>query len=126
MKLEHFALSSKSIEDSDEFFGDILGFTKTRDFQVNADLMEQFFGVKKEQQILRYEKDTLSAEIFINKEEPSVKDTFTHICLVVEDRDKLIKNLAEYGYDYVKVTRKDKESYYLFIKDKFGNIYEIK
>ncbi|MBD3212898.1 MAG: hypothetical protein GF311_09845 [Candidatus Lokiarchaeota archaeon] len=126
MKLEHFAVSSNSIEDCDEFFRKILGFKKTRDFHVNADLMEQFFGVKKEQQILRYEKNTLSAEIFINTEESSMRDTFTHVCLIIENRDKLIDKLEGHGYDYVKVQREGKESYYLFIKDKFGNIYEIK
>lgn len=126
MKAEHIAVTSNSEAESDKFFIELLGLRKTRSFNVSADLIEQFFGVKKEQQIIRYENDDISFEIFITDDNSKSKDIFSHICLVVENRDEFVNKSLTMGYTTIKVPRKDSEGYYLFIKDLFGNLYEIK
>ncbi len=126
MKVEHIAVASNSEGDSDKFFINLLGLRKARSFNVSADLMEQFFGVKKEQQLIRYENDDLSFEIFITDDNSKTKDLFTHICLVVEDRDKFVEKSLSMGYTTIKVPRKGGDGYYLFIKDSYENLYEIK
>jgi len=126
MKLDHFAISSNSEEDAEDFFSNLLGLEKTRSFTVSADLMEKFFGVKKEQKILRFEGTDIAAEVFINKEKNKSTDIFTHVCLAIENRDILIQKAKKRGYHFTKVPRKNSPSYYLFLKDRFGNIYEIK
>ncbi len=126
MKLDHFAISSNSEQEAENFFSNLLGLEKTRSFSVPADLMEQFFGIKKEQKILRFEGSDIAAEVFINKEKSKNTDIFTHICLVIENRDELIQNANKMGFPVIKVPRKNADSYYLFLKDSFGNIYEIK
>lgn len=126
MKAEHIAVASNSEVDSDKFFIGLLGLRKTRSFNVSADLMEQFFEVKKEQLLIRYENKELSFEIFITDDESKSKDIFTHVCLVVEDRDEFVNKSLLMGYNTIKVPRKDGDGYYLFIKDSYGNLYEIK
>ncbi len=126
MKVEHSAVASNSEVDSDRFFINLLGLRKARSFNVSADLMEQFFGLKKEQQLIRYENDDLSFEIFITDDNSKSKDIFTHVCLVVEDRDEFVKKSLSMGYTTIKVPRKDGNGYYLFIKDSYENLYEIK
>lgn len=126
MKVEHIAVASNSEVDSDRFFINLLGLRKARSFNVSADLMEQFFGLKKEQQLIRYENDDLSFEIFITDDNSKSKDIFTHVCLVVEDRDEFVKKSLSMGYTTIKVPRKDGNGYYLFIKDSYENLYEIK
>jgi hypothetical protein len=126
MKAEHIAVASNSEADSDKFFISLLGLKKTRSFNVSADLMEQFFNVKKEQKLLRYEKDKLRFEIFITDDLSKSKDIYTHVCLVVEDRDEFVNKTLSMGYNTIKVPRKDGGGYYLFIKDSYGNLYEIK
>ena len=126
MKVEHIAVASNSEVDSDKFFINLLGLRKARSFNVSADLMEQFFGVKKEQQLIRYENSNLSFEIFITDDNSKSKDIFTHVCLVVEDRDEFVKKSLSMGYTTIKVPRKDGDGYYLFIKDSYENLYEIK
>ena len=126
MKAEHIAVASNSEVDSDKFFISLLGLKKTRSFNVSADLMEQFFNIKKEQKLIRYQNNEISFEIFITDDLSKSKDVFTHICLVVEDRDELINNSLSMGYTTIKVPRKDGSGYYLFIKDSYGNLYEIK
>jgi catechol 2,3-dioxygenase-like lactoylglutathione lyase family enzyme len=126
MKIEHVAIASNSVEDSDKFFINLLGLKKTRSFIVSADLMVQFFNVDKEQQIIRYENDTLSFEVFITNDDSKSKDIFSHICLVVENHEGFIEKSRSLGFEVIKVPRKSGEGYYLFIKDFFGNLYEIK
>ncbi len=124
--LEHIAIAANNEDDSDNFFIELLGLEKTRSFNVSADLMEKFFGVSKEQKILRYEKDSLSFEVFITNDGSKAHDRFTHSCLLTENRDDFVKKASSMGYATIKVPRKEGVGYYLFIKDFFQNLYEIK
>jgi catechol 2,3-dioxygenase-like lactoylglutathione lyase family enzyme len=126
MKVDHFAVAVNSEKEADKFFIELLNLKKVRQFEVNADLMDQFFNVAQKTELIRYENDKIAAEIFITGDNSSSKDYFTHQCLLVEERDKFLEKAQKMGYKCVKVPRKEKNSYYLFIQDSFGNIYEIK
>ena len=52
LRIEHIAVSSNTEEDSDKFFTKLLDLKKERAFVVSGDLMEQFFGVIKEQKVV--------------------------------------------------------------------------
>ena len=126
MQLEHIAISNNSEKTSDKFFINLLGCEKTRSFTVSSDLTDQFFGVKKDQKIIRYEKDGISFEVFITDDDNHAKDTFTHACLVIDDKEDLINKARLLNFETIKVPRKNDEGYYLFLKDSFRNLYEIK
>ncbi len=126
MKIEHFAVSSNNEEDSDRFFIELLAMKKERAFVVSDDLMEQFFGVRKEQKIVRYGNDEVSVEAFITNDNSKVIDKFTHICLIIEEREKFMEKAKELNFEVKKVPRKNTDGFYLFLKDHFGNLYEIK
>ena len=126
MKIDHVAVSSNTEEDSDRFFIELLAMKKERAFVVSDDLMEQFFGVRKEQKIVRYGNDEVSVEAFITNDKSKVIEKFTHICLIIEDREKLIEKAKEFNFKVIKVPRKNSVGFYLFLKDHFGNLYEIK
>jgi len=126
MHLEHIAIANNSEKESDKFFIDLLGCEKTRSFTVSTDLMEQFFGTMKEQNIIRYEKDNVSFEVFITNDESQSTDIFTHTGLIIEDREELINKARLLGFETIKVPRINDEGYFLFLKDSFRNLYEIK
>ncbi len=126
MKIEHIAIACRSENDSDKFFTELLGLKKVRTFMVSADLMEKFFGLKKEQEVIQYENGSLSVEVFITNDNSRSKDVFTHSCLTVKNRDELIKRASLMGFSVIQVSRKNSNDYYLFIKDSFQNLYEIK
>ena len=125
-EIEHIGVASNTEEDSDKFFIELLGLKKIRSFTVSADLMEKFFGTKKEHKIVRYEKDSLSFEVFITDDESKAKDIFSHACILVKERDVFVDKASYMGFSIVKVPRKDSSGYYLFIKDRYQNLYEIK
>ena len=127
MKIEHVAVSMNSEKDSDMFFMDLLKLKKTRSFTVNAELIQQFFGISKEQLIIRYSDGKgMDFEVFITNDDGKTRDRFTHLCIVIENKDELLERAKSLGFSTIKVPRKDGESYYLFIKDTHGNLYEIK
>lgn len=126
MKIDHIAVGSNSKQDADKFFVEFLGLKKTRSFIVSTDLMEQFFGVKKEQQIERYGNNDVSFEVFITNDDQKTNDIFTHSCLLLENRDVFAEKALSLGFSVIKVPRKESEGYYLFIKDSFHNLYEIR
>ncbi len=126
LKIEHIAVSSNSEEEADEFFSDLLELKKERDFVVSEDLMEQFFNIKKAQRIIRYENEDLSVEAFITDDKNQALDRFTHTCLIVEDRTRLIERAKKLNFEVIQVPRKNKDGFYLFLKDSYGNLFEIK
>lgn len=126
MKIDHIAIGSPSEKESDKFFIDLLGLKKVRAFSVPVDLMEKFFRLKKEQEVIRYENENLNVEVFITNDNSRTKDIFTHSCLLVKNRDELVEKASLMGFTVIKVPRKGSNDYYLFIKDSFQNLYEIK
>lgn len=126
MKIEHIAVSSNSEEKSDEFFINLLELKKVRSSVVSDDLMEQFFNIKKEQRIIRYENEGLSVEAFITDDKNQALDLFTHTCLIVEDRIRLIERAKKLNFEVIQVPRKNSDGFYLFLKDSYGNLFEIK
>ena len=126
LKIEHIAVSSNSEEEADEFFSDLLELKKERDFVVSEDLMEKFFNIKKEQRIIRYQNEVLSVEAFITDDKNQALDRFTHTCLIVEDRIRLIERAKKLNFKVIQVPRKNSDGFYLFLKDSYGNLFEIK
>lgn len=125
MKIEHIAVASNTEQDADKFFIDLLGFEKTRNFTVDKELTEQFFGVKRDLPILRYASEYMDAEVLITEDDSKAKDIYTHSCILVGERDDFLDKAKQLGFETMKVPRADK-GYYLFMRDTFGNLYEIK
>ncbi|MFW9898543.1 MAG: VOC family protein [Candidatus Thorarchaeota archaeon] len=126
MKIDHIAVASNSIEDSDRFFTELLGLKKIKTFSVSAELMEKFFRINKEFVFVRYQNDNLGVEVIITNDNSKSIDNFTHSCLIVDNRDEFVNISSSMGYTTIKVPRKESEGYFLFVKDSFGNLYEVK
>jgi len=126
MKIEHIAVGYNSEEESDRFFIELFGLKKIHSKTVSNDLMEKFFGVKKEYKFIVYGNKDSNFEVFITNDDSKAHDIYSHFCLLIENRDEFVAKASSMGFDVVKVPRKDGEGYYLFIKDLFDNLYEIK
>ncbi|MBN1800255.1 MAG: hypothetical protein JW891_02045 [Candidatus Lokiarchaeota archaeon] len=126
LKLEHAAIASNTERESDLFFVELLGCKKARTFTVSKDLMEKFFQVACESEVIRYEKDKVNFEVFLTNDDAKTRDIFTHICLMIENRDEFFEKANQMGFNTVKVPREGSDSYYLFVRDFRGNLYEIK
>lgn len=126
IKIDHIAVGSNSEQDADKFFIELLGLQRTRSFTVSADLMNQFFSLNNDLPVIRYGNSNLNFEVFITGNVEKAKNTFIHSCIVIDNRDEFLNKAITLRFPTIKVPRKDGDSYYLFIKDLFDNLYEIK
>ncbi len=126
MKLEHIALGYNSEEEADKFFIELLGMKKLRNKAVSAELMEAFFGVKRDNTFVVYGNEDISFEIFITEDKSKARDLFTHSCILINNRDEFVDKATSMGFEVIKVPRQDGNGYYLFIRDSFHNLYEVK
>lgn len=126
MKLEHCALTCRSAEEADSFFTGLLGLKKLREFTIPKDLAGEIFGERSDRDVVRYGNRDFDLEVFITGEEYEEKRTLSHLCLEVEDGEAFIEKARQMKYDTKKIPRSDGRSYYLFVRDASGNLYEIK
>ena len=122
MKLEHIALTISKPADIKDFYLDILGMKEAKNFILNKFLANRIFNVDKEISVYLLQKDEISLEIFILSGQN--KQGFEHICLAVKDREKLIKDSLKQNYECIRIERDLFDL--VFIKDRSGNIFEIK
>ena len=122
MELEHIALSITVPEDIKHFYQDILGMDKVKNFVLNKLLAYEIFGINKNTDVFLLQKDMLFLEIFVI--DTISARNFNHICLSVDDRKTVFRNAEQKGHTVI--CKKRGNSDLIFIKDKSGNIFEIK
>jgi len=122
MKLNHIAITITDVSEIEGFYKNLLGMKDIKQFTLNQNLAKNIFGLKNETTAYLLQKDDLFFEVFVLPE--SFEKGFNHICISVPDREKLIGQAMQNNY---AVTRIEREHFDLiFIKDKSGNIFEIK
>ncbi|MBL7128675.1 MAG: VOC family protein [Ignavibacteria bacterium] len=122
MKLEHIALTISEPEEVKNFYKDILGLTEVKTFAIKESLANDIFGLNEEASVFLLQKDNLLLEVFIRQE--TKRQSFNHICLSVNDRESLFRRAKQKNYECIRIER---DTYDLiFIKDKSGNVFEIK
>ena len=122
MKLEHIAISIFEPEEVKNFYKNILGMREVKVFTLKKSLANDIFGLDKEALGFLLEKDNLSLEIFVKQE--TNRQSLNHICLAVNNREILYRKAKQNDYECIRIER---ETYDLiFIKDKNGNVFEIK
>ena len=122
MKLEHIAISISDPEEVKNFYQDILGMREVKSFTLQKSLAYDIFGLDEEASVFLLQKNDLFFEVFMRQE--ANKQSFNHICLSVNDRETLFRKAKQKDYECIRIER---DTYDLiFIKDKSGNIFEIK
>ncbi|MDY6800281.1 MAG: VOC family protein [Bacteroidota bacterium] len=121
MKLEHIAITVNSSDEIINFYQNILGMEQVRNFVLDKTLSTKVFGVHKNLPVYLMKREDLAIEIFIYKQK---LQSVNHLCISVENRENLIKEVQEKGYETIIIERGQPDL--VFIKDKSGNIFEIK
>ena len=122
MKLEHVALTITDPEEITDFYQDILGMQKVKAFKLTKALAFTIFGFNKEVSINLLEQEKVFFEIFIVAEQEST--AFNHICISIKNREEIINKALQKAYKVVRIKREIFDL--IFIKDKSGNIFELK
>ena len=122
MKLEHIALTISGQGEINNFYQNILGFEQTKTFTLSKNLSGKIFDIFIDTPVFLMQKDKLVLEIFVYPD--YVKQSLNHICLSVKDRETLVAKAKTQNYDCIRIKREVFDL--IFIKDKSGNIFEMK
>jgi len=122
MTYNHIGLTISESSDIRKFYQNILGMELQRNFVLNRFLAKTIFGMEKELEIYYGKIGNLELELFITDQE--IPKTCNHICLSVLERDKFIGKIKENGYECIVLKREMSDL--VFVKDKSGNLFEIK
>lgn len=122
MKLEHIALTISDIQEVKDFYIDILEMKELKNFVLNNELAQKIFNINKNTSAFFLQKENMFLELFVS--EGNAKQAFHHICISINNRENLIKKSEAKNYNCVRIKRNFSDL--IFIKDKSGNIFEIK
>ena len=122
MKIEHVALTISDPAVINNFYRDLLDLKMEKTFHLSKKLADKIFHISKKTPVFILQKENLYLEVFVNFGQK--ERSFNHICLSVKNREELFLKAVNKNYDSIRIERDVFDL--MFIKDKYGNIFEIK
>jgi len=122
MKLAHIALSVSDYKEIEKFYINVLGMKQIKNFVLRKSLATNIFDINEEITVFLLQKDKVVFEIFITT--GNRKQAFDHVCISIKNRESFINKVLLNGYQVIRIERELFDL--IFIKDKDGNIFEIK
>ncbi|MEA2016612.1 MAG: VOC family protein [Actinomycetota bacterium] len=118
----HVALIINDLSEIKDFYADILGLETIRKFTLPDKISGRVFGIEKETEITLVGRKDLAIELF-ESEEGGSRD-YQHVCIAVGNREQVIQKARENNYPTIIIKRDTSDL--VFIKDKSGNLFEVK
>ena len=123
MKLLHIGLNIQEKEELVAFYQNILGFYPEYQFDLNSVLATKVFGIGRQVEVFLYSNKIIQLELFVYPEK--IKQGFAHLCIEVNEIESIVEKCEHAGYPIRRIEHNDKPDT-LFIRDKAGNIFELK
>ena len=123
IKLEHIGITISEQEEINNFYQNILGFNQVKTFTLNKTLSGKIFNIPIDTPVYLMQKDNFILEIFVSADY-QIKQNFNHICLSIKNREEVFQKAIAQKYECIRIERDVFDL--IFIKDKGGNIFEIK
>jgi catechol 2,3-dioxygenase-like lactoylglutathione lyase family enzyme len=121
--IRHIGLNINEELELKDFYEDILGFTLTGQFKVTEERCREIFGAGKEFNVFRLEKFGLELELFLT--DAINKPNYNHLCLEYWKVGEIFERAKKKNYKTVTFLKDNGRSAY-FIRDKAGNLFELK
>ncbi len=123
----HSGLGSVSIENTDLFYGRLLGLERTEPKTLPRETAEALFGVETGLTMVYYQDETSQFELFVHPDLKSfngARGKVSHDCIQVEDKDDFVEECEKSGCEVLHVPKSDKAL--TFVRDLDGNLFEVK
>ncbi len=124
MHLKHIGLTSSSEENSDRFYGDLLGLTKSEPKTLPVELSKAIFNIQSQLIMINYQNEHVHFELFVTDHIEDNKQRISHTCLEIEDLDGFLDKCRHLNVDVTRIPKGEK--ILTFIRDFDGNLFEIK
>ncbi len=121
--LEHIGITINEESDIDTFYKDLLGLKEERKFELYEDFSEKLFGTGERVPVALLSGEDFFMELFLTERKQT--PGYNHICISVENRDDIIAKAKSMGFPVTEIKRESRDAI-VFIRDRSGNIFEIK
>jgi len=120
--VDHIGLAVNYQEDIKDFYQDVLNFSEDYKFSIDSSITGEIFNIIEPVEVKVLCRDDTKLELFLTgRKEHKI---FSHICLYCRDADDIYKRSEKGGFRSIVKKGKDKNTY--FIRDKSGNMFEVK
>jgi len=124
MVLGHVGLTCGSEENSDRFYADLLGLTKSEPKVLPLELSRAIFNLDDEMVMINYLNEHVHFEIFITSHDRGDNRKIEHACLEIDNLEPFLEKCRSLNLDIARIPKGDKTL--TFIRDFDGNLFEIK
>jgi len=124
MILRHVALTCSSEKKSDRFYKELLGLEKSEPKILPESLTEAIFNLDARLPMINYRNDRVHFEIFVTRQPDDTKRQINHVCLEVDDLQRLLNKCRDLDVDVSQIPKGNRTL--TFIRDYDGNLFEIK
>lgn len=121
--LRHIGLQIHEETEAKEFYENILSFKEVNRFILHSKTAKQVFNSEKEIEVIRIKKFDILIELFICPETSNAN--MAHLAFEFWKADDIISKAEKSSYPVI-IFEKPSGSKARYIKDKAGNIFEIK
>jgi catechol 2,3-dioxygenase-like lactoylglutathione lyase family enzyme len=122
MQLNHIGLNISDVSEVKHFYQDVLGLQLERGFDISRPVSQKFFGINGATKVFIVRNAHLRLELFVY--DSPLKMGYGHLCVEVADREQTVLKCEEKLYRILRMKREKGDL--LFVKDKAGNIFELK
>ncbi|HPS82678.1 MAG TPA: VOC family protein [Bacteroidales bacterium] len=121
--LRHIGIHIHDKNEVTDFYREILGFQELNRFDLNNKTAQNVFGKCNLIEVVRMKQFELIIELMVCPEEKA--GGMSHLALEYWKAESVIEKAKEKGYTVIEF-QKDNDRTGRYIKDKAGNIFEIK
>ena len=121
--LRHIGIHIHDKNEVTDFYREILGFQELNRFDLNNKTAQNVFGKCNLIEVVRMKQFELIIELMVCPEEK--QGGMSHLALEYWKAESVIEKAKEKGYTVIEF-QKDNDRTGRYIKDKAGNIFEIK
>ena len=122
--IDHICIEVSSKKNCRVIFEEVLGLKPAYSFEIEKEFMARMFDVHNPCEAVVYQAGDTKIEVFIRPEMEKLGKRTTHLCLIMPDRERVLKSAEESGLTILHHPREGRPLYY--IRDHDGNLYEIK
>jgi catechol 2,3-dioxygenase-like lactoylglutathione lyase family enzyme len=120
---KHIGITITDPIEIEDFYKELLGLELEREFMLSKELNQKIFGFYEDVPVYLLKNGDVNLEIFVTQL-PSRKN-YTHLCVELENREAFVEIAKQKGYRTVVLERSERPDL-IFVRDKFGNLFEIK
>lgn len=122
--IAHVAVTVSSADKAREFFKEVLNCKFMYNYGLDATASNALFGINLPTQVYIYMSEEDWIEVFVQTDYKRSNGNFDHVCFRIEDIPGVVARGQKLGYSFIRHRTTNKTV--LFVKDKDGNLYELK